>query len=207
MSLYTRLVFHTPPSPPLAMPTALLNKSVPYECIDEDGKLAKCTKDNCNGRWKSPRSHHCSVCGDCRTGFDHHCHWVGNCITMETRKTFLAFLSATTITVIVLILPVSQIVWRHTMKALEVSLQSEFSRSYWWDRWYSWVLVGGPLGRWPVGAAFGYHLLSMRSAPSSYWHMGYMISEPNLTLFLIILVALGLALFTGVSPDAHRLSS
>lgn len=207
ISLYTKLVFHTPPSPPLVIPEALQSKSVAYECIDQNGKLAKCTKGSCNGRWKPPRSHHCGICGECRLGFDHHCHWVGNCITMESRKTFLAFLILAAVTITTLIVPISHIIWQHAMNALRVSLGSELARRYWWDRWYSWVLVAGPLGRWPVGAAFGYHLLAAQRAPSSPWHIGYMIREPNLTLFLIVLAALGLALFTSVSLYAWSILS
>lgn len=193
---YTRLVFHTPPSPPLSVPEAFSDQSIPYECVDQDGKLGKCTKGGCNGRWKPPRSHHCAVCGECRLGFDHHCHWVGNCITMESRRLFLTFLTTATITVVALIVPIFHVVWQHSKNALEASLQDEFAHVYWWDRWYSWVLVAGPLGRWPVGAAFGYHLLAARQPTPPEWHMGYMISEPNLTPFLMIIIALGLALFT-----------
>jgi hypothetical protein len=118
---------------------------------------------------------------------------------METRKTFLAFLTLASITVVLLVAPILKPVWRHAMNALNVSLQSENVRSYWWDRWYSWVLVGGPLGRWPVGIGFGYRLLATRNPPSSDRIMGSMVRDPSLALFLVIQIALGLALFTTVS--------
>lgn len=75
--LYARLVFHRPPVPPLAIPNTYSTKTVAYECMDQKGSLAHCTKGRCNGRWKPPRAHHCSACGQCRLGFDHHCHFVG----------------------------------------------------------------------------------------------------------------------------------
>ena len=47
----------------------------PFECRS-DGSFDFCVKDNCKMRWKPPGTHHCSVCGVCRLGFDHHCPWV-----------------------------------------------------------------------------------------------------------------------------------
>ena len=94
------------------------------------------------------------------------------------------------------------------MNALDTSLKSEITRDWWWDRWYSWVLVAGPIGRWPVGICFGYRILAAQDDRPPDEHMGSVIKDPSLTLFLLIQIALGLALFTAVGyspPPIHPL--
>lgn len=41
---------------------------------------------------RPPRSHHCSVCGQCVMRMDHHCPWAGNCIGLKNHKYFFCFL-------------------------------------------------------------------------------------------------------------------
>jgi hypothetical protein len=48
------------------------------DAIDQNSNHQVCVKDGCNGHWKPPKTHHCSVCKVCRIGFDHHCHLVGS---------------------------------------------------------------------------------------------------------------------------------
>ncbi|KAH7335265.1 hypothetical protein B0J17DRAFT_669318 [Rhizoctonia solani] len=44
----------------------------PRECFNSAGALSVCTRGQCNGRIKPPRTHHCSVCQRCRMDWDHH---------------------------------------------------------------------------------------------------------------------------------------
>lgn len=56
----------------------------------EDGNLRFCRYCNV---FKPDRSHHCSTCGQCRLRCDHHCVFVSNCISFNTYKFFLGFIT------------------------------------------------------------------------------------------------------------------
>lgn len=60
------------PQPSLEPPRLFTEKLVPLEVADRNGELRSCDKDQCGGRWKPPRCHHCSQCGVCKMEFDHH---------------------------------------------------------------------------------------------------------------------------------------
>ena len=46
---------------------------------------------------KTPRAHHCSVCGRCVDRMDHHCPFIGNCVGSANLKLFISFLGNVTI--------------------------------------------------------------------------------------------------------------
>ncbi|KAJ7173765.1 DHHC palmitoyltransferase-domain-containing protein [Mycena filopes] len=161
----------------------------PYECINPDGDLATCSK--CDGAWKPPRSHHCSTCGVCRMEFDHHCPWVGNCVTKDRMKHFLALLLLTPIAYSALVVPIHRPLLRHMSLALTVSRLDAWTNEVWWQWYGSWIFFGGPLGRWIFGMVLGFRILkSQRRADLP------LVEQPSLRIFVICAIGLLLSLFT-----------
>jgi DHHC palmitoyltransferase len=189
----------------------------PFECRP-DGCFDFCVKDNCKMRWKPPRTHHCSTCGVCRLGFDHHCPWVsafrrsnlycclfvntlscqlGNCVTTRRLKAFLALLVLTSVVIPLASLPILPILRTHIIDALAASHADAWATDVWWDRPYSWILCGGPPGRWVVGVLFGFHTLRVRRSLAP-WLSGSLISQPHARIATLVGTAAFLWLFAVV---------
>ncbi|KAF8871063.1 DHHC palmitoyltransferase-domain-containing protein [Gymnopilus junonius] len=117
----------------------------PYQCATKTGDLVVCNKGDCNGKWKPPRTHHCSTCGVCRLDFDHHCPWLGNCVTLSKLKAFICLLCLLPVTFLVAIFPICRILITHALLALKTSHQNTWANEVWWDWWGSWVVCAGPL--------------------------------------------------------------
>ncbi|VDB99888.1 unnamed protein product [Peniophora sp. CBMAI 1063] len=161
---------------------------VPHES-GPDGQMEFCRKGRCNGRWKPPGTHHCSTCGTCRMGFDHHCPWLGNCVSISRMKAFLALLYFTALMVPLAIWPIRKKIVQHVSHALFVSHEDPWARQYWWDQWYSWIFIGGPPGRWFVGAILGFRASKRYSKNIGMFEGspidGSFIEEPHARLVII----------------------
>lgn len=59
------------------------------------------------------------------------------------------------------------------LQALSASQQNEWIRRNWWDKWYSWLFVGGPPGRWIVGTVLGVRDLQVRESAARAQEIGY----------------------------------
>ncbi|KAH8979486.1 DHHC palmitoyltransferase-domain-containing protein [Lactarius hatsudake] len=146
----------------------------PFECRS-DGSLDFCSRENCQMRWKPPGTHHCSTCGVCRLGFDHHCPWLGNCVTAGRMKAFLTYL----------LLPILPVLKNHVVTALAVSHADSWITDVWWDRPYSWILCGGPPGRWIVGTLLGFRVLRAQRVPEP-WLSGSVIAQPHARIVILV---------------------
>ncbi|KIJ55263.1 hypothetical protein M422DRAFT_63391 [Sphaerobolus stellatus SS14] len=163
-----------------------------YECKDKHGKFLRCQKAECNGRWKPPRTHHCSMCNECRVGFDHHCPWIGRCITLSVMKEFILLLAIIPPTLVTLSCPILPLLSSQASLALEESYNSSWAHWVWWEKWYSWIAVAGPPGRWIVGTVIGYWLLDAEQCDS----LGCMLQNPHARVLLTVIFALILAIFS-----------
>lgn len=89
---------------------------------------------------------------------------IGTCLTTSLIPAFLLFLTLTVALVPIYIAPVLPIIIGRIREALDISTQSLWIREYWWDQWYSWVIFGGPAGRWLVGILLGVRELQENEA-------------------------------------------
>ncbi|BEI80302.1 hypothetical protein CcaverHIS002_0108310 [Cutaneotrichosporon cavernicola] len=109
-----------------------------------------CNSDTCGGRWKPPRTRHCSECGRCRLGFDHHCLFVANCISAPILGPFTALLLLAPVTVLLLAAPVHRAVIYGARQAWASAGSNARVQAYWGWGW-SWVVPAGPVARYAIG--------------------------------------------------------
>ena len=193
--------------------------NVPHECANAQGDLNFCTRKGapCYGKWKPLTAHHCSTCGVCQVGFDHHCPWVsyssvfpplwahfkpkvGTCVTEPLKPAFLSVLLLTPAVTVLGICPVVSVLFARFQKALALSHATPWIEDRWWSSWYSWILVGGPFGRWGIGAGLGLREILKQEATSFYHtYPGYAIEHADLGIFVVVFFAMLLSSFAMVS--------
>ncbi|KAK4689339.1 hypothetical protein P7C73_g750, partial [Tremellales sp. Uapishka_1] len=94
-------------------------------------------------------------------GFDHHCAFFANCLTAPHIPTFILLLLLTPITTVLLSAPLYEPMVRRTIRAYRFSKTSERICARWWDWWGSWIVAGGPVGRWFAGVCIGWRELDI----------------------------------------------
>ncbi|WWC64451.1 uncharacterized protein I303_107061 [Kwoniella dejecticola CBS 10117] len=173
--LYLRLYFLPPNQsvPPYDPPSSVQNQHIIFQCLppaeakvvrlanseehdDDDPLVERCYRGICGGRWKPARTRHCSMCGKCRAGWDHHCPIFANCLTAPYMRTYLALLLYTPPTVFLISLPLYRPLLYRACCAYTHSWTDEYIRQNWWDWKFSWVVAGGPIGRYAGGIILGW---------------------------------------------------
>ncbi|ODN81512.1 hypothetical protein L202_01934 [Cryptococcus amylolentus CBS 6039] len=183
-TFYLRLYFLNPSRPPFNPPAVIIDKETPFACLStdeaseirskegledeeverlrEEPMVERCYKGKCRGVWKPARARHCSQCGVCRMGFDHHCPFFANCLTAPYVPAFLALLLYTPPTTILLSLPLYPPLLRRASAAYHLACVSDSIKG-WWDWPWSWIVAGGPVGRWVGGVVLGWMQLDRMS--------------------------------------------
>nr|KIR88453.1 hypothetical protein I308_01520 [Cryptococcus tetragattii IND107] len=179
--------------PPFDPPPEILNKQVMFACffsqsssrsrynsepeseygdvlqvIVQEPEVERCYKGRCGGRWKPARTRHCTQCGVCRAGFDHHCPFFANCLTAPYIPTFLAVLLYTPPTVLILSLPLLLPLFHRSIAAYTQACDSSEIIAHWWNWKWSWVVAGGPIGRYAGGIILGWRELDRQDGGGLY---------------------------------------
>jgi palmitoyltransferase len=124
---------------------------------------------------------------------------LGNCVTTGRLKAFLALLTLTSVTVPLAALPLFPILKSHIVAALAASHADGWTTDVWWARPYSWILCGGPPGRWVVGTLLGFRVLREQRTPELSWFTGSLVAQPHARLVVLVGAATLLWLFAVVS--------
>lgn len=125
---------------------------------------------------------------------------VGNCVTRPRLKAFLLLLVVFPLAFSVAIAPIRHVLLSHIYQALRESQNNTMTKRYWWDWPGSWVVIGGPPGRWIVGTILGFWLIQMERVPgarSSYPRQ--IIEEPHFRVVAIAFLCAAIAVFSAVS--------
>lgn len=124
---------------------------------------------------------------------------LGNCVTTGRLKAFLALLVLTSITVPLASLPLLPVLRTHVIAALAASHADAWTTDNWWNRPYSWILCGGPPGRWVVGILLGFRVLREQRIPEPSLLSGHLVAQPHARVAVLVAAATLIWLFAVVS--------
>lgn len=124
---------------------------------------------------------------------------IGNCVSLSQSKPFLRLLALTPLAINISAIPVVYPIYKHLRSALQLSFNDPWIRENWWDWKWSWIVYGGPFGRYVIGIVYGYRALQRKIVHKGPSHFGDFVKEPRLALAGTVLFALLLGVFTVVS--------
>lgn len=126
---------------------------------------------------------------------------IGNCVSQSQSAPFLHLLFLTPLTIAVSALPVLRPVYQHFRAALRIAMSDTHIKADWWDWKWSWIVWGGPIGRYVRGLVLGYRVLQKEYGGSGQaW--GDVVREPRAALAATILFAILLGVFTMVRENS-----
>jgi len=106
-------------------------------------------------------------------------------------REFLSLLFIIPFAVCSLVYPIFSILRHQSSLALHSSQTDPWAQGIWWNKWFSWMALGGPPGRWIVGTAIGYLVLDSKSCGQ---RVGCIIQDPH----LIVLVTAAYGFLFGI---------
>ena len=137
----------------------------------------------------------------------HYSYQLGNCVTTGRLKVFLSLLVLTSVTVPLASLPILPVLRTHVVAALTASRADAWTTAIWWNRLYSWIVCGGPAGRWVVGTLLGFRILrEHRITEPPSWFSGSVVAQPHARLVILVGFATLIWLFAVVRPFFFRIS-
>ncbi|KAL9941131.1 hypothetical protein V8E36_000619 [Tilletia maclaganii] len=183
---YSRVSRPPPPLRHFDPPLPIQHKQVIFES-DEKGEPLRCYRDDCNGRWKPPRTRHCGTCRTCRPGFDHHCVWFNADISAPYNiRPFLLTTLYAMLLLVHALRPIAPIAWRHACLIWSWASTSPTIHRLWWQHRWNWI--GGPWTRYGWGFILGAWLYPSHE-PSAIESDSAWLARPNLGLVLLIFFA------------------
>lgn len=114
-----------------------------------------------------------------------------NCLTTPYMPCFLLTLVLTPIAVLEICLPLFGPFCHRFMEAFRLS-RSDTRFSWWWDWWPSWIVAGGPIGRYAGGVMLAWKEMDKRDGGGLF----------RLSNGILIAVGLMLSMIAGVSPSS-----
>jgi hypothetical protein len=112
----------------------------------------------------------------------------------------------TSVTVPLATLPLLPVLRTHVIAALAASHADVWTTDIWWNRPYSWILCGGPPGRWIVGILLGFRVLREQRIPDPGWLSGSLVAQPYARLVILVGIAAMIWLIAVVRISVKLLS-
>lgn len=110
-------------------------------------------------------------------------------------KEFIFILFLTPLTFLILSFPLASLISSQAAGSFHAAQADPWVHRVWWDKWFSWLALGGPPGRYIIGTALGYWVLADDLYPNCGQRLGCLIETPHLIVVTTVVYAFTLSLF------------